>query len=72
LINPYFETALVRLQEITGHVNYTDRSLSREHFEFAARLRVRAKGRRGKGCACVYVSKCSWERPGSVYNWHDL
>jgi len=30
-----------------GHVNYTDPGLSREHLKFAARWRVRARGRGG-------------------------
>jgi len=47
--------------KVLGHVNYTDPSLSREHFEFAGRLRAWGRGELGR--ACIYVSK---ERPGSV------
>jgi len=43
-----------------------DPGLSREHFKFAARRRIRARGRGEIGRAGVYVSKCLQERPWSV------
>jgi len=57
-------SADVKLLQSQGHVNYMDPGLSRKHFKFAARWRV--GGVEEIGCAGVYVSKCSWERPGSV------
>jgi len=58
-----------RQEPIWGYVNYTDPGLSHEHFEFAARQRVRARDRGGIVRAGVYVSKCSGERFGSVFKY---
>jgi len=55
-----------RTCNLEAHVNYTDPGLSREHFQFVARQRARARGKGGLGHARIYVSKCSQERPGSV------
>jgi len=43
-----------RLQYLPGHVNYTDSSLSREHFKLATMRSVRTRGKGGIGRTGVW------------------